>query len=175
MKRLTPFLFILIFFSCQTGDVNESPGQVQGYAPVYTPRQTATNVGVEAAKPTTQAGKIYAYGNYLFQVEQNQGIHIINNTNPSQAQKIAFLRVPMATEIAIKSGYLYTNNINDLVVFDLNNATSPQLVHRIENAFPVIDQLYPPVSNTFFECVDPAKGVVTRWELKTLNNPKCRR
>jgi len=175
MKRLMPFLFIFIFFACQPRDVNDAPSQAQGYAPVYAPLQTVNTITVEPVKPTTNPGKIYAYGNYLFQVEQNAGIHIINNTNPSQAQKVAFLKVPMASELAIKSGYLYTNNMNDLVVFNLNNVTAPQLVHRVENAFPVIDQMYPPVSNVFFECVDASKGVVTGWELKTLSNPKCRR
>lgn len=175
MKQLTPLLFILIFFSCQPRDVNDPPAQAQGYAPVYALRQTVNTIAVESAKPTTRPGKIYAYGNYLFQVEQNEGIHIINNTNPQQAQKVAFLKVPMASEIAIKSGYLYTNNLNDLVVFDLNNVVAPQLVHRLENAFPVIDQTYPPVSGVFFECADPSKGVVIGWDFKMLNNPKCRR
>jgi hypothetical protein len=130
---------------------------------------------VEPVRPTVDPGKVYAFGQYLFQVEQSEGIHIVDNANPSSARKIAFLKVPMATEIAIKNNFLYTNNLNDLVVFSLSDIKSPQVVNRITNAFPAIDQAHPPASNTFFECADPAKGIVINWELKMIDQPKCRR
>jgi len=81
----------------------------------------------------------------------------------------------MATEIAIKSGHLYTNNVNDLVVFSLSNPAEPLLENRVKDAFPVIEQEYPPFNNTYFECPDPAKGIVVGWEQKELTNPQCRR
>jgi hypothetical protein len=148
---------------------------VQGYAPIYASRQSINTITAQAPMPTTQPGKIYAFGRYLFQVENGSGIHIIDNIDPATARKIAFLKVPMATEIAIKQNFLYTNNLNDLVVFDLSNITAPQLVNRIADAFPAIDQTYPPVSRTSFECADASKGVVIGWEQKMISNPKCRR
>jgi hypothetical protein len=173
MRRLLPCLLILLS-SCvwEGGDLRSVN---LGFAPVYAPRTTANTITTEPARPTAQPGKIYAYGTYAFQVDQYKGIHIIDNSNPKEARKIAFLSVPMATEIAIKSGHLYTNNLNDLVVFSLANVTQPQLVNRIKDAFPVISQEFPPFSNTYFECPDTAKGVVVGWEQKELSNPKCRR
>jgi hypothetical protein len=172
MKRSLPFL-LLLFCSCDwTGDIADP---FMGYAPVYAPRATVNTITTQAAKATAKPGKIYAYGDYLFQVEQYEGIHIIDNRNPKQALKIAFLSVPLATEIAIKSGHLYTNNLNDLVVFDLTNVAQPQLVNRVKDAFPAIEQDFPPFTNTYFECPDPAKGIVVGWEQKQLQNPKCRR
>lgn len=173
MKRLLPLLFF--FGSCNWADGGLQTGQVSGYRPVYASPDAANAIATEAARPTLKPGKIYAYGSYLFQVEQNEGIHVVNNSNPAQARKIAFLKVPMASEIAIKSGHLYTNNLNDLVVFNLANAAAPQLVNRIKDAFPVVDQHYPPFSNTYFECPDGAKGIVVGWEPATLTNPTCRR
>jgi len=175
MKRFITFAAVALLFSCQPNAVDENPTEVMGFAPVYAPGTAVNTIGMEAARPTTNPGKIYAYGNYLFQVEQNQGIHIINNTNPASAAKIAFLKVPMATEIAIKSDHLYTNNLNDLVVFNLSNTTNPQLVSRIQGAFPTIDQTHPNVSGTFFECPDPSKGIIVAWERKLIRQPKCRR
>jgi|GEM_PF-286068 len=175
MRRLWPLLLCLPVFSCQPRGEAEPPAQTLGFAPVYASRQVVNTITTEPPKATSKPGKIYAYGTYLFQVEQMEGIHIINNANPQQAQKIGFLKVPMATEIAIKSGYLYTNNLNDLVVFSLANMNNIQLVHRIEGAFPAIDQQYPPVSGVFFECADPSKGMVVNWERKMLTQPKCRR
>jgi hypothetical protein len=166
-------LLALFLFSCDTG-WGDQP-RITAYVPIYVSKQDAGTVEAVAAKPTVHAGKIYAYGNYLFQVEQNEGIHIIDNSNPQQAHKIAFLKVAAATELAVKSGYLYTNHLNDMVVFDLSDITSPRLVNRLENAFPQIGQEYPPFSGVYFECVDPSKGVVIGWEEKQIDNPKCRR
>ena len=174
MRILVASLFLMVASCVQSGS-EEATGLVQGYVPVYASRQTVNTIVAQPARSTVNPGKIYAFGQYLFQVEQNEGIHIINNADPSTARKVAFLKVPMATEIAIKNSFLYTNNLNDLVVFSLANITEPKLVNRITNAFPVIDQKYPPSSNTFFECTDSSKGIVVNWELKMINQPKCRR
>jgi hypothetical protein len=163
----------VLLFSCDPhkGDF----GKITGYVPIYVSKEDAAFIGAAAAKPTVLPGKIYAWGNYLFQVEQNRGIHVIDNSNPQQAHKISFLNVPAASELAVKDGYLYTNNLDDLVVFDISDINSPRLVNRVENAFPQISQEYPPFNGVYFECVDPSKGVVVGWEEKQIENPKCRR
>jgi hypothetical protein len=166
-------LLLILLFSCDPRRRDDFG--VRGYAPIYTTKQNAEEITVAPAKSTVHPGKIYAYGNYLFQVEQNEGIHIIDNSNPQQAHKISFLRVAAASELAIRSGYLYTNHLNDLVVIDLSDMNSPRVVNRVEDAFPQISQEYPPVNNCYFECVDPSKGVVIGWEEKQLDNAKCRR
>jgi hypothetical protein len=171
--RYLYLLLCLALCSCDPGSGIDS--KTTGYVPIYISKQDAGFIGTVAAKPTVVSGKIYAYGNYLFQVEQNEGLHIIDNTNPQQAHKIAFLKVAAASELAIKSGYLYTNNLDDLVVFDLSDISSPRLVNRIENAFPQVNQEYPPFAGVYFECVDPSKGVVIGWEEKQIDQPKCRR
>ena len=101
---------------------------MEGFVPIYASAQASKQVSIEASKPTEIPGKIYAYQQYLFQVDQGKGIHIIDNTNPQQAQKIAFINIPLCSEIAIRSNFLYTNNLSDLIVFDISNIASPQLV-----------------------------------------------
>ncbi|MGZ8538937.1 MAG: hypothetical protein ACXWV9_11770, partial [Flavisolibacter sp.] len=171
MKYLL-FLMIIGIASCESGPREDLA--VMGYAPVYFTSQGATDISNEAIRATTHPGKIYAYGIYLFQVEQNEGIHIIDNSNQQQVKKISFLKIPGCSEIAIRNNYLYSNNLNDLVVFDLSNLSSPQLVNRLENAFPQFSQSYPPFSGVYFECPDPSKGVVIAWEQKSLSSAKCR-
>ncbi len=173
MKPL--LLFSLLGLAACVQDRNQSSGQTQGYAPVYLSQASSKTVALQSGQPTVNAGKIYAYGTYLFQVEVGKGIHVINNQQPQAAVKAGFISVPGCSEIAIKSNYLYTNNINDLVVISLANPAAPTVVDRREGAFPQIDQLYPPVNGVAFECVDKNKGVVVGWEFKTLVNPKCRR
>ncbi|MEJ7739799.1 MAG: hypothetical protein WKF97_20425 [Chitinophagaceae bacterium] len=176
MSTYIPGIILLVFLvSCTPSNSDPTEGQVDGYAPVYAFATDVTNISLEASRTTGSAGKIYAFGNFLLQNDLYQGIHIIDNSNRSQPTKTAFLKVPFSTEIAIKGKYLYTNNLNDLVVFDVSNMSRPQLIKRVENVFPLVEQTHPPFLSTQFECVDPAKGMVVRWERKRITNPKCRR
>jgi len=50
-------------------------------------------------------------------------------------------------------------------------------INRQSNAFDVslLNQLTPPETGYFFECVDAEKGQVIDWQLTTINQPKCYR
>jgi hypothetical protein len=165
-----------MLFSCVKEVENQNNiGMVNAYVPVYAMPNEIEQITVEPITATVNAGKIYAYGNYIFQNELYKGFHVINNTVPANAQKVAFLRVPFSTEIAIKGNFLYCNNVSDLVVFNISNPLIPVLVKRVKDAFPIIDQQYPPFTNSYFECVDNSKGVVVSWERKRIQAPNCRR
>lgn len=174
--RIITCLFLLFLAGC-TIPTDDEPGLdgMIGYAPVYANTASYQNVELQAPRPTAHAGKIYAYGSYIFQAEQNEGVHIIAESQSKNAHKIAFLKVPFCTEIAVKANYLYINNLNDLLVFDISNVAAPQFIRRLPDAFPHVNQQYPNVSNTYFECPNPEKGIVVRWEQKSLNKPQCRR
>lgn len=175
MKRLLIPLIILFFFSCTRENNNMPSGQMDAYVPVYASAENVTQISVEAAKPITEAGKIYAYGNYIFQNDLNTGIHIIDATDKKFPQKISFLKIPLSTELAVKGNFMYVNNYKDMLVFNISNPAQPLLVKRVSNVFPPVNQKYPPFSQIYFECPDENKGVVVRWELKRINTPKCRR
>ena len=165
----------LFFFSCTTRNNTLVVNPSDGYAPVYANITDVMKIALDSGKTTQAPGKLYTVGNFIYQNDINTGIHIINITDRKHPVKVAFLQVPFSTEVAVKGNSLYTNNLRDLVVFDITNKSKPQLVKRIENVFPFVDQRYPPFSNVAFECPDPSKGIVIRWERKTLANPKCRR
>lgn len=176
MKIITGLLLCLLFlYSCDPIESAPFDGEVDGFVPVYSTVADVNNISVESARPTDQAGKIYAYGAYIFQNDLYKGIHIINNASRSQPNKLAFLKVPFSTEIAVKGNYLYTNNHEDILVFDISNPGNPQLVKRLENVFPAINQTYPPFNNVMFECPDPSKGIIVRWDPKRMKTPNCRR
>lgn len=170
MRKFIPLLLLLA--ACTQG--SRPPEQIEGWAPIYRSFEAVNSVSMDSARATGTAGKIYAYGNYIFQVDQYQGIHVIDNTNPSQAKKIGFLNIPFCTEISIKNGLLYTNSHTDLLAVDISDIMHPQLRQTLKGAFPSVTQDYPQAFG-YFECVDPSKGIVVGWEKKTLNNPKCHR
>lgn len=173
-KLMAAAMGCFLLVSCDP-NISMLENEVDAYVPVYASSTEIKNIAVESPKPTEQAGKIYVYGNYIFQNDLYKGVHIIDNTNKKTPQKLAFLKIPFCTELSVKGNYLYANNQDDIVVFDLASIGSPKLVNRLEHVFPAINQAYPPFNNTYFECVDPKKGVVVRWELKHIKSPGCRR
>ncbi|HMT34890.1 MAG TPA: hypothetical protein PKC41_03470 [Chitinophagaceae bacterium] len=149
--------------------------EILSYAPVYGSLTELTNIQSESPKPFINAGKIYKYLNYTFQIDNGEGIHVINSTDPLNPQKISFIKVKGCSEISIKNNILYTDNHVDLVGIDISNINTIQVVSRLEKVFPGVNQEYPPIEGIFFECADPAKGVVIGWTQKMLTNPKCKR
>lgn len=153
------------------------PGLIDAYAPVYSSPAAALAISNSAPQPFVNGGKIATQGNTLYQVEQDKGIHIINISNPSLPVKVGFINVALCRELTLKGNYLYTNNMNDLVVLNVSNPANVTESNRIANAFPDLGVLFPPEaqSGDYFECADASKGLVIRWELTKVNNPQCRK
>ncbi len=171
---LIPFAALLLG-GC-TGKPVE-PGLVDGWVPVYMPGAEAQKISSGGPQSFVNGGKIATQGNMLYQVEQDKGIHLISISNPALPVKMGFISIPLCRELTLKGNYLYTNNMADLVVLDVSNPAAATVSSRISNAFPDLGIQFPPDAGpgTYFECTDAAKGVVTGWELKKINNPKCRR
>lgn len=175
MRRFAVILSACLFlYSCDRNE-NDLTGNVDAYVPVYNSVSNIQDISVEPQKPTVNPGKIYAYENYIFQNDLYSGIHIIDARDHKNPKKIAYLKLPLSSEIAVKGNYLYSNNYTDLVVFDITNPAMPKLVKRVSNVFPPVDQEYPTTLNGYFQCPDKSKGIVVRWELKNIPIPNCRR
>ncbi len=166
---------LALLTACTDTTLDDAAVENSAYVPIYMNPVNITEARYTSAKPITNAGKQYVFGNTLYQNELNEGIHIIDVSNPAAPQKLGFLEVPLSTEVALKDGFLYTNNYQDLVVFDLTAPENPRLVKRFKNVFPPANQVYPPFFNVLFECSDTTKGVVVRWELRNNVKANCRR
>ncbi|OQP49269.1 hypothetical protein [Niastella populi] len=146
----------------------------EAWVPVYMHPGEKENISIAGVRITEKSGKIYAWGNYIFQNDQNKGIHIIDNSDRTNPQKIAFLNIPFNSEFAVRDNYIYANNVNDLVVIDIRDVLHPVVVKRVENAFPFVNQKYPQ-QNGRFVCPDPSLGIVVGWELQDHKSANCRR
>ena len=82
--------------------------------------------------------KIYAYGNYLLISEKFQGIHIVDNENPSRPINLGFIRIPGCVDMAVKDATLFADNATDLVSIDVSDPTNVRMIGRVPNAFPVL-------------------------------------
>jgi len=118
--------------------------------------------------------------------ERFRGIHVVDNTDPKNPIKLNFIQIPGNTDFTIRSGYLYANHGSDFKAFVFGlEASSLSLEFQLEETCVLSDFFtggedsatlgsFPPNYNGFFECVDPAKGIVINWEETTLIDPECR-
>ncbi len=144
--------------------------KVLGWKPIYGADIDYKKITyLPTAKPTVKPGKIYVYNNLIYQNEVGSGIHIINNSSPAAAQKVAFISIAGNTDIAIKGNYLYANNFMDMIVVDISNATNPNIVKRIKNVYnsTSLDANYPwltPPESGYYECPKyNADSVIINW------------
>jgi hypothetical protein len=130
-------LTIAFIGSCCTTEVVEYPTQI--WVPVYKNLDAIRN-GVKAgtARPLKNPGKIYFYGKYILVNERNEGIHVIDNTNPRNPQNLVFIEIPGNGDMAVRNNILYANSYIDLVALDISNPSSPIIVKRIEGIFPML-------------------------------------
>ncbi|NJN77621.1 MAG: hypothetical protein HC803_04250 [Saprospiraceae bacterium] len=98
-----------------------------------------------------------------FVSERGEGIHVINNIDPTNPQSVKFIKIPGAMDIAIKGNILYADNYRDLVALDISDLENIRLTKRIPNLYPKQETLYPRDYNGYFECVDTEKGIVIGW------------
>lgn len=174
-QALLPLAIIFLLSSCNLWNTEAFPDadrSVGAFRPIYLSEAEAHNVEVLAPQAIAESGKIYVFGSYLFVNDRYEGIHVINNQDPRNPQKLAFIRVKGNIDMAVKNNTLYADNIRDLLVFDIQNPQNIQLVKRVEDALPAAD--FPPAENVYFECVDPSKGLVVGWEFdENYRNAEC--
>ncbi len=133
MKKLIfSALIILIFCS-----VDPVPSEPFPYRPIVMTRQMLEN-SVEMQEPAhlVRPGKIYIKDHYIFINEKYHGVHIINNSDPSNPVIEGFLRIPGCIDMAMKENMLYADNAVDLVAVDLSNPQAITVTKRIKGVFP---------------------------------------
>ena len=177
MNRLLHPFFILVICvlldSCKHYSPPGPPTTGDTYRPVYASYADVRTVQTLAPQPLKNAGKIYVKDDYLFINEVGSGIHVVDNRNPENPVKLAFISIPGNHELSIKDSTLYADNVLDLVALNITDPRNVRVVKRIENAFEYA--AYPLATNVKFECVDRDRGVVIRWEKATVENPQCYR
>ena len=90
----------------------------------------------QAPKEFVNPGKIYIYKNMIYIVDLFTGIHVINNTIPSDPQKTGFIYIPGVMDLAIKDDVLFADNSVDLVSINISNYPQIDILDRKEDVFP---------------------------------------
>ena len=162
-------LIFLLFFSGSSNYI------VEGYKPIYVPEPDAKTIKVIEPRDVETQGKIYIKDSYIYVGDVERGVHIIDNSDPVNPQKIAFIQIYGNHDIAIRGNILYADNLDDLIAIDISDLQNIQVSKRIAGVYPLPSQSYPKnvAYGTYFECVDPDKGMVVGWVLSDIENPEC--
>jgi len=175
MKRFSSLIsllclgILLSFQSCVKDQCVETVTVTQ-WTPIYKSYEEARN-GVQSKDPITlkDPGKIFFYGNYLLINEKYKGVHVINNIDPANPQKVSFIEIPGAIDVAVRESILYADSGTDLVAIDISDPTNARQTKRLEDVLP-----YPTFDNN--QWANSNLGVVVGWdqqEIVTTRDINC--
>ena len=137
MKRQLLFassLLALFFIACDSNEDDSEYAEYLVARPIVMSRADFTSsVDILPPKPIDESGKVYAYEDYIFINDKSRGVHVINNSNPQQPVKVAFIEIPGNVDISVKDNYLYADSIMDLIVLDISDIQNIEQVNRLEN------------------------------------------
>ncbi len=102
------------------------------YADINEVRNTAV---AAPAKNIQKAGKIY-FGNAVLLIgEPNKGIHVFDNSNPSNPVNVSFIDLPYTNEFYVHGNQIYAISHYDLVKINISDLANPVVESRLDNAF----------------------------------------
>ena len=107
------------------------------YTPVFT-KLTSLRAMVKSQQPSAidHAGKIFTRGKWIFLNEQNKGIHVIDNSNPTHPRKTGFINIPGNIDLYAKGNILYADLYCDLVAIDITDPQHIATTKYLTNTFP---------------------------------------
>ncbi len=134
---LCPVLFTSCIFS-NGGDDDFSDPPQSSYQPVVMPRpEFESSVALLPNQEISKSGKIYIKENLLFINEFREGFHVFNYSDATNPQPIAFIKVPGATDLAVRNNKIYINQAVDLLTLEyIPQTNSITVVSRNRNIFP---------------------------------------
>lgn len=144
-KRIHASLYALLFLTVLLGlsvllegctDTCEVTQEYTYFEPVYTTvQEIRQSVELTTPQPVHAVGKIYFKDGVLFLNEPGEGIHLIDNSDPSHPSAFGFLRIPGNYDLAIKGNTLYADSYVDLIAFNIADLGNIEEVGRLEGVF----------------------------------------
>lgn len=167
-KPLFSVLFTLLCLGTGILLSGSDPVTYGNFTPVYMDRSEMENaVKTEAAQPLHVTGKIYIFGQYILVNEKYKGIHVIDNSDPSAPQNIAFLHIDGCLDMAIKNNVLYADNAVDLIALKTtDNFANVQVTERIKSIFPETESPDGSWSGFAINQFRPKNGILVAWKKK---------
>ncbi len=165
MKTIVKFLVIAIILTSSFSCSDKIEETYTLNTPEYMSYDDLRNsFQMKSAQVILQPGKIYFKDDFIFVNEYLKGIHIINNSNPENPEKVTFLEIPGNIDMAIKGNMLYADSYIDLLTIDISDMNNIVEVDRDEEVFPYT---IPEIREGVAYGIDAQKGVITGYKVTT--------
>lgn len=136
MKRLFTIIAIAsLFVSCvkTKGDVVLTYDRAQA---VYGDLDSLRSLPLLIAKqPLENPKSFFISKDYILVGERNKGIHIYDNIDMQNPQRMSFIQIPNNKEFYVKDNFLYAETLYDFIKIDITDVYNPILVSRAKNVF----------------------------------------
>jgi hypothetical protein len=147
---MKPFLILCILFSIYNcNDRNTSECKIAGVGvssfssrPATTAASASTSLPYytsEIKKDLTRSllspGKIYLYDKYLYINDKGWGIHIYDNSNPTNPVKFTSIQISGNYDIAVKDGIIFADSYDGLLAIKLNDQGEPEVKTKLKDVF----------------------------------------
>ena len=111
--------------------------------PVYVELSDVRRVETQAPREIAEPGKIYLHHNLILINEVEEGIHVLDNSDPENPVNLAFIAIPGNHDLLVREDetgtVLYADSYIDLVALDLStiggNLEEVKVLKRIEDVF----------------------------------------
>ena len=138
MTRIKPYALLLLPVIFLSSCLKDKCTQTYTlFRPVYkTKQEVYASIKSNPARAIVNPGKITLFGTTIFLNEIDKGIHVIDNSNPSQPKNLSFIELPGNVDLAVKGNRLYADLFSDLVTLDISNPQQVQVKNIKEKVFP---------------------------------------
>lgn len=172
--RFPLYLFlIVIMVGCDNDNNDQEWADVTYISPMYESASTlADQITIEEPKVQTGLGKIITYGNLVFINQPMEGVHVVDNSDPSNPVNQSFINIPGNIDMAIVDDHLYADMFSALVVFNLSDILTPEFLEdfTVEDVFHYDtywnfpEEIWEEQHVRFDEYADASKGIVVGWQ-----------
>lgn len=139
MKTKLILVLTMLFFISQSciDDSDSDYVLVNVVTPKYmTLDALRSSVEITSPLPIIESGKIYVYNDLVLVNDVENGIHVIDNSNPENPEKVACIKIEANNDMEIKGDYLFVDSLMDLVIFDISDIDNIKEVTRLKDVFP---------------------------------------
>jgi hypothetical protein len=138
MTRIKPYALLLLPVIFLSSCLKDKCTQTYTlFRPVYkTKQEVYASIKSKPARAIVKPGKITLYGTTIFLNEIDKGIHVIDNSNPSQPKNLSFIEMPGNVDLAVKGNRLYADLFSDLITLDISSPQQVQVKDIKEKVFP---------------------------------------
>jgi len=120
-------------------------------------------------QPKVRYGEILISDSILVSNERNVGLHVFDNSDPTNPTFQKFIKIPGNTDMEIKNGILYADSYVDLLIIDISDLNNIYLVERHEYFFEYNPHQSIP-SHIVLLDLDESEGVVVEYQFVSGRN-----